>query len=104
MNLIKDAILVPRNPCFNLSMDIINRIIEYEKARNCQITVDLYDDGCNTSASIIKKSKGGTITFFYRFYCGEFYVDIEDKIDKYPTIEDFENLDDLISSVLGVPE
>jgi hypothetical protein len=101
MNLIQDAILVPKNPCFNLSPDTINRVIDYERARKAQITIALYDDGCNTAATIIKKSKVGTISFFYRFCCGEFYVDIDSKMDKCPTIKDFKNLDDLIFSVLG---
>lgn len=79
---------------FNLSPGIEKRL------KNVDITISVYSDGCNQTAEVTRITVNNPVTYFYRFDCREFYIDNGDLQTDPGIIDDFDSLDDLITSVI----
>lgn len=87
---------------FNLSPHTVELIHKFEEWHECEIRIHLHGDGCNQAATLTKKTPMGEISYFYRFCCGELYVDIDGNIE-YPgeKFRVFKTLDEFALTVLG---
>ena len=87
---------------FNLSSRAVGLIQRFEEWHGSEVDISLYGDGCNQAATLTKKTPMGEISYFYRFCCGELYVDIGDTVDtreeKYRT---YRTLDEFALTMLG---